>query len=186
MVFNFLGCAGMQCLIRDSANSHSNVIMCRLFLKYNSNALTYYVFSWTRIFNFKSIELFHFKCNENNDAKVKTLKKVSYKLQVWTQNKQFNKCLREIDEMEKTAYYFFSGGNLHVCLHSQIAYIHIASMEAIWLEAMWLEAVGWVFHSVNLHSDISNCHHYLMIYININYVYSSCEFKCKILLHSVC
>ena len=44
MVFNFLGCTGMQCLISDSANSHSNVIMCRLFLKYNSNDLTYYVF----------------------------------------------------------------------------------------------------------------------------------------------
>ena len=91
MVFNFLGCAGMQYLIRDSANSHSNIIMHRLFLKYNSHDLTYYVFSWTHVFNLKSIELFNWKCNENNDAKVKTHKKVSYRLQFWTQNEQFNK-----------------------------------------------------------------------------------------------
>ena len=35
-----------------------------------------------------------------------------------------------------TLYIYFSGGNLHVCVQSQIASRHIASIEEIWLEAM--------------------------------------------------
>ena len=43
-------------------------------------------------------------------------------------------------------YFFFSGGNLHVCVHCQIASIHIASMEANLLEAMWPETVTYTLY----------------------------------------
>ena len=41
---------------------------------------------------------------QNNDAKAKTHKKVSYLLQFRVQNRQFNKCLSEIENRKK-AYY---------------------------------------------------------------------------------